>query len=342
MRIKIAFLLPLFVSVRVGAQLAPMPAHEPRRSPPAEATVVARVNGVPIAAGDLDAALNTMVPLNSYHDSVKPAKVEELRKRALDALIDEELSYQQAVRLKIQVPPEAMAQALARARKAYGNREAFERARRTSGATLPQLRASIRRALMIRKAYERVVASRCRVNEAGAAAYYRENSGRFLMPEQLRTSLITISVEPSAPQQEWKRARQKADDLATQITAGASFEALAREHSGDASKLKGGDLGFVHRGQLVEEFERALSGIRPGQVTPVIQTIYGFHLLRLVDVRPAAQKTFADVKATLVRDLTDTRCTQAGAERSKRLRATARIEIVERSAAAGRPAGSPE
>jgi parvulin-like peptidyl-prolyl isomerase len=342
MRIKIAFLLPLFVSVRVGAQLAPMPSHEPTRPPSAEAPVVARVNGVPIARGELEAALNAVVPLNSYHQSVKPDKVEELRKQALDGLIDEELSYQEAVRLKIEVPPAAIARALARARKAYGDSAAFERARRASGATLPQLRTSIRRALRIRKAYEQVVASRCRVNEAGAAEYYRENTARFVLPEQLRISIITISVEPSAPQQEWKRARQKADDLARQIGGGASFEALAREHSGDASKLKGGDLGFVHRGQLVEEFERALSGIRPGQVTHVIQTIYGFHLLRLVEVRPAAQKTFADVKATLVRDLTDTRCTQAGAERSKRLRATARIEIVERTHAAGRLAGSPE
>ena len=235
--------------------------------------------------------------------------------------------------------PAAVEQALVRARKTYGDGEAFERARRASGATLPQLRASIMRALMIRKAYERVVSSRCAVSDADAAAYYRENTARFVLPEQLRTSLITIGVDASAPPPEWQRARQKAEDLARQIAAGASFDALAREHSADPSKLKGGDLGFLHRGQMVDEFERALTALRPGQVSPVVQTIYGFHLLRLVEIRPAAQKTFADVKATLVRDLTETRCGQASADWSKRLRAAARIEIVEPRLAGARIAG---
>src|SRR4051812_6350906 len=343
MRIQFALTVYLFVSVPAAAQLAPVPSHRPSQRPsqsrPAGAAVVARVNGVAIAAADVEAALNTVIPLSSYHENVKPEKREELRQQAIEGLIEEELRYQEAVRLKVRIEPTAVEQALGRARKTYGDGEAFERARRASGATLPQLRASIMRALMIQKAYDRVVGSSCTVSEDAAAAYYRDNTGRFVLPEQLRTSLITIGVDASAPPAEWQRARHTAEDLARQIAAGASFDALAREHSADPSKLKGGDLGFLHRGQMVDEFERALTALRPGQVSPVVQTIYGFHLLRLVEIRPAAQKTFADVKATLVRDLTETRCRQANADWSKRLRAAARIEIVEPRAAGGRIAG---
>jgi parvulin-like peptidyl-prolyl isomerase len=329
----------------LAAQLTPVPSHDARRASsaptaaPAPRTVVARVNGVAIGSDDLDAALNTVIPQASYHQNVKPDKLDELRAKALDGLIDEELRYQEAARLKIQVPPIEVEQALDRARKAYADNAAFERARRESGATMPQLRASILRALMIRKAYEQVVESRCRVSEADASAYYRDNTARFVLPEQVHVSLITIGVDSAASADTWKQARRTAEDLAKRIAAGASFDAIAREHATEATKLKSGDLGFVHRGQLIDEFEKALNTLQPGQVSPVVQTIYGFHLLRLVEVRPPAQKAFAEVKATLMRDLNESRCTQAGLEWSKRLRAAARIEILQSPGGAGKIAG---
>jgi parvulin-like peptidyl-prolyl isomerase len=338
-RIRVALVLQLLVGATLTAQLKPVPSHQPRRAASPPNAVAARVNGVAIGVEDVDAALNTVIPLNSYHQNVTPEKLDELRMQALDGLIDEELRYQEAIRLKIQVLPIEVEQGLDRARKTYADNAAFERARRESGATLPQLRASILRALMIQKAYAQVVTTQCQVSEADAAAYYRDNTARFLMPEQVRVSLITIGVDPSATKLEWERARKKADGVARRIATGTSFDALAREVSTDASKAKGGDLGFVHRGQLIDEFERALKGLAPGKVTPVIQTIYGFHLLRLVETRPAAQKSFADMKATIVRDLTETRCKAASADWSKRLRAAARVEIVESRIAAGKVAG---
>jgi peptidyl-prolyl cis-trans isomerase C len=341
MRIHASVLLPLIVYAPVvAAQLAPVPSHETRRARPAEpATIVARVNGVPLHADALDAALQTVIPLEAYHQNVKPDKMAELRKRALDGLIDEELRYQEAVRLKIQVPPADVERALERARQSYKNREEFEQARRASGATLPQLRASIVRALLIQSVYDRQVVNRCRATEVDASRYYRENTARFVLPEQVRPTLITIGVDPSAPKADWDRARQKANEVVKRIAAGASFEAVAREHSTDASKVKGGDLGFVHRGQLIEDFERALRTLTPGQVSPVIETIYGFHLLRLVETRPAVQKTFDEMKVTIIRDLTETRCAQASAEWSKRLRDAARIEIGDLRVNGGRIAG---
>jgi parvulin-like peptidyl-prolyl isomerase len=339
MRIQLAGLIHLILSVSLMAQLAPVPSHNSRRSSPADGAVVARVNGVPILGGDLAAALNTVVPLTSYHENVKPEKMDELRARALDSLIDEELRYQEAVRLKVRVPPAEVEHALERARKAYRTTEEFERARRESGATMPQLRASILRALMIGKIYEQVVRSQCAVTEDEAATYYRENTARFVQPEQMRTSIITIGVDRSAPPPEWEQARHQAEDLARQLADGASFETLARDHSTDPSKAKGGDLGFVHRGQMIDEFERALTPLHPGQVSPVVQTIYGFHLLRLVEIRSATQKTFAEMKSTIVRDLTETRCNLAGEAWSKRLRKAAHIEIADERRPGARMAG---
>jgi len=318
-------MIPTVAVSLVAAQLAPVPSHARTRATPAD--VVALVNGAPIRASDLEAAMNTLVPMEAYHQNLKPEKLDELRTQALDGLIDEELRYQEAVRLKVRVADDEVDRALIRARKSYRDDQEFERARKASGATLPQIRASILRALMIQRVYEDAVMSRCRVSETEAAAFYRDNTARFLLPEQVRVSLITISVDPSAPPAEWEKARQKARDVAQRVAGGASFDALAREYSGDESRLKGGDLGFVHRGQLIDEFERALRDLSPGRVSPIVQTIFGFHLLRLVDLRPPAQKAFADVKATIVRDLTETRCAQASTAWSKNLRARATIVV---------------
>ena len=328
-------LLPAVAVSVAAAQLAPVPSHA---TTPAPADVVAVVNDAPIHASDLDAAMNTLVPQSSYHRNLKPQKVDELRTQALDGLIDEELRYQEAMRLKVHVAEGDVDLALARAKKSYRDEQEFERMRKASGATLPQIRASIRRALLIQRVAEQEVGSRCRVSEPQAAAFYHDNPARFVLPEQLRVSLITIGVDPSAPPPDWERARQKARDVAQRIAGGASFEALAREFSSDESRGNGGDLGFVHRGQLIDEFERALRDLTPGGVSPVVQTIFGFHLLRLVEIRPPAQKTFADVKATIIRDLTETRCAEQAAAWSKRLRSAARIVVG--GGATGRPAAA--
>jgi parvulin-like peptidyl-prolyl isomerase len=325
----------------VGAQKVPlMPSHGSAATNRDGAAVVAHVNGVAIREADVQAAVDSRLPLSSYHRNVSPEKLAEIRSQALDSLIDEELRYQEAVRLRVRVQPKDVEQALDRARKSYqGGPEAFERARVASGATMPQLRSGILRGLMIKKLYDQAVGQSCVVNENDARAFYNGNKTRFVQPEQLRPYVITIGVPPSASKNQWEQARQKAADLARQLAAGASFEALARQHSTDPSSGKGGDLGFVHRGRLTEEFESALKVLRVGQVSGVIQSIYGFHIIRLAEIRPAVQSPFETVKAQLVRDLTETRCSDAETRWQKRLRAGARIQIVDGSIQTAAAAG---
>src|SRR5262249_39965094 len=231
--------IPAVAVSLVAAQFAPVPSHQSGRA--AAADVVALVNGAAIRAGDVEAAMNTIVPMTAYHQSLKPEKLASVRTQAIDGLIDEELRYQEAVRLKIHVPDADVDLAFARAKKSYHDEQEFERLRKASGATVAQIRASILRALMIQRVYEQAVGGRCRVSEAEAGAFYRDNTARFLMPEQLKVSLITIGVDPSAPAADWEKARQKARDVSQRLAGGASFEALARESSTDESKSKGGD-----------------------------------------------------------------------------------------------------
>ena len=140
--------------------------------------------------------------------------------------------------------------------------------------------------------------------------------------------VITVGVEPSAPSSEWNLARKKIDEVRRSLESGMSFEALARAHSTDPSRDTGGDLGLAHEGRLIAEFERALENLRPGEVSAVVSSIHGFHLLRLTAVTSPVQKTFDEVKEQLAKDLTMSRCAAEAAEWTRRLRESARVEIL--------------
>lgn len=272
------------------------------------ASIVARVNGVPITEDRLQLALNALIPLESFHRRVKPEALAALRQKALQRLVEEELQYQDGVRRGFTVSSTEVKAGLVRLRSRYASAGAYEEARRRSGVTIATLRREIRRALTISKVHDDTITSKCQVRRDEAAAFFAANPARFVVPEQLHLYTITIGVDPSSSTRQWAAAKSRAEAVRRQLERGASFEALARAHSTDPSRDKGGDLGFVHRGSLIEEVEQAARDLQPGEVSRVVQTLYGYHLVRVSEIRPSQQKAFAEVAAQVQQDLTSKRC----------------------------------
>ena len=180
-----------------AAAQKPMASHDSTRPRGETAAVVARVNGVAIGSADLQAAIDARLPPNSSRQKLAATKLAAMRREALDSLIDEELRYQEAVRLGVRVTPQEVEKAFDRARQAYpGGVEAFELALRGSAATETQVRSSIRRGLMVRKVYQQAVGNACRVSEAEASTYYRENRQRFVKPfAEVKTRIVRDLTE---------------------------------------------------------------------------------------------------------------------------------------------------
>ena len=335
-------LLVLSAAVVVCAQAAsaqkPVASHGSPAARPAAGRVVARVNGAPITADRLDAALNRLIPYESFHRNVGADTVERLRGQALDALVDEELRYQDGVRLGVNPTSAELDRGMKAVRARYASREAFDEARRASGVSLEGLRREIRRALVIQKAFDRAVTSCCQVSADEAAKYYAENRRRFVVPEQLHVYAITFGVDPGAPSRAWADAKANAEQVLGQIRNGAPFEEMARAHSTDKTRESGGDMGFVHRGSLADEFETALRDVKPGGVSPVIQTLYGYHIVRVASIRPPEQKALPEVAAGIRKDLTRQRCAETEAAWTARLRASATIVLTD-GASGGGPRG---
>jgi peptidyl-prolyl cis-trans isomerase D len=131
-----------------------------------------------------------------------------------------------------------------------------------------------------------------------------------------------VLIKPSAPTDDAKaKARAEAEDVLTQLRAGADFEKLAKERSKDpGSATKGGDLGFFPRGRMVPSFDAAAFALEPGQLSEVVETPFGFHVIKVEEKKPGGPKPFESVREQIVKELTGERSlemarTQADADR---------------------------
>lgn len=132
---------------------------------------------------------------------------------------------------------------------------------------------------------------------------YDQQRDRFRIPERVRVLHILLKTAGKQPN-EIQALRKRMDDLLKQIRGGADFAALARKNSEDTvSAAKGGDIGWIARGQTVPEFEKAAFSLKPGQISDVITTTYGFHILRVEQKEAAHLQTFEEVRNALQKEL---------------------------------------
>lgn len=141
--------------------------------------------------------------------------------------------------------------------------------------------------------------------ERQARAAYDENPTRYNSPERTRARHILIVPEPTDA--DAVKATERANELLSRLKAGAPFDELARQNSGDqASASRGGDLGYFTPGTMLPDFEQAVAKLtQPGEFAPIIKTQFGLHIIRFEDRQPAGQRNFEQVKAELIGQFRD-------------------------------------
>ena len=150
------------------------------------------------------------------------------------------------------------------------------------------------------------------VNEADLKTYYEQNAARFGTKEERRASHILITAPASAPAADRAKAKAKAEQLLAEVKkAPTTFADVARKNSQDpGSAEKGGDLDFVTRGAMVKPFEDAMFALKKGDISDVIETEFGYHIIRLADIKPAVVPPFEQVRATIENELRAQQATQ--------------------------------
>ena len=153
------------------------------------------------------------------------------------------------------------------------------------------------------------------------AEFYRRNKDRFRTEETVRAAHIVKHVEKGITEEE---AREAAEALFARLKAGTSFEQIADEQSDCPGN--GGDLGYFPKGKMVKEFEDVVFGLEVGKTSGVFQTVFGFHIAKLLDRRPAGTRTFRDVQDEIRNELLERRRTKLLEDCVDRLRESAVIE----------------
>ncbi len=146
------------------------------------------------------------------------------------------------------------------------------------------------------------VASQVQVTPGDLQAYYRDHQDQYRVPEQVNVRHILIKTPLPGPDGKTddnavKAAKTKAEDILNKLKAGGNFAELAKKNSDDtASAQNGGELGWINRGQTVPEFEKAAFSLKKGEISGLIQSSYGFHIIQLNDKHDAHLKSLAEVK----------------------------------------------
>ncbi len=148
------------------------------------------------------------------------------------------------------------------------------------------------------------VAAQIPVPEAELKAYYEQNKAAYGEPEQRRASHILLAAGEGSSAADKAAARRKAEELLARLRSNPSdFAKLAREFSKDpGSAAKGGDLGFFGRNMMVKPFEEAAFRLKPGEISDVVETDFGFHIIRVDEIKPATYKPFEAVRADIERE----------------------------------------
>ena len=135
------------------------------------------------------------------------------------------------------------------------------------------------------------------VSDADLKEYYTQNKQSLGVPEQVRARHILFKVDPAASQDEKNKGRNRAQAVLKRVQAGEDFAKLAAAHSDDAdSRAKGGDLGYFSLGQMVPEFEGAAFYTNPGEISDIVETKYGYHIIKVEDHIEARERSFDEMK----------------------------------------------
>lgn len=228
---------------------------------------------------------------------------EELFEEALDQAVENLILVREARRRGMQVPDHAIEDRLEELRGRYPSREAFLEDIQQAGETLSDIRARLRRqvlalnmSMLQREQFEQAVV----VSEDEAVQYYQDNLEYFRRPGRVRVRQIFLSAEG---EEEQAGAREQAEALLGEIEAGETFEDLAREHSEAPGAADGGLVGWQQRGDLIEPLDSAAFELEEGEVSDVLETDFGVHIVKVDEREEEGHVAFEQVRSQTINHL---------------------------------------
>ncbi|MFQ5840909.1 MAG: peptidylprolyl isomerase [Thermodesulfobacteriota bacterium] len=260
--------------------------------------IVAIVNGEIITLAELERYYSKLRDGSeaSGNSGEKRAKIFESRRKALDRLIEEKLVDQQCKKSSIKVSARDLDMAIENVKKVNAiTDEQLRNALLAEGLSFEDYRQQLREQIRRAKLVSRAVRNKVIVDEDRLKRFYSEHVEQFKEPDEIRASHILIVIPQDADDLLVEALRHKGETILGRLRLGEDFQELARLYSDDASAKNGGDLGFFKRGELLPEFERATFNLKPGQVSGLVRTKIGFHIIKVTERKEGSVIPYREV-----------------------------------------------
>ena len=331
----------------------PAPAPSAPAAPPQEDKVVATVNGTNIMESQVQSRIDgEYKPILAKWAAQSPdfaAQQEKaLRQRIANGLVVENLLNEEARKAKIEVTDADLTAEMTKRLAAMNpplTLQQYQQIVEAQGGNFEATKQGHMRELKYSRLFEAKFGGTIAATEADAKTYYDENIKEFQVPEQVRASHILLSTKPTDPNtdpnQVKVQAKKKAEELLKKAKEGADFAALAKENSSCPSAAQGGDLGTFPRGQMVKPFEDAAFALKVGQISDLVETEFGYHIIKVTEHQDPNQIAFDQAKTNIIDQLTQQKKTETARKYVDTLRQAAQITFPAGPAAPALPPSQP-
>jgi len=303
--------------------------------------IAVTVNGVDVLESDIEKLVKPQLEMIAKQSAELPPKFAEqytkqLREQFVEQTIRRILLDEKVKQANIVITDEevmSMIEEITTSQKEPLTIEEFKKKMAEYGQSFDEVKMEIREGLARNKFMQPYWEGKTNITEEEAQKYYNENPKFFNKPELARVSHILITPEfidpnsdPNADPNEAKAiARKKAEDLLEQIKGGADFAELAKIHSNCPMAPQGGDLGFFSRGEMDSAFENVAFELGIGQISDVVETKYGYHIIKATGHTDASTIPFEKVKDKIVEQLTQEKQSELAEEYIQKLKDAANI-----------------
>ncbi len=314
--------------VPILAAQAPTPAPNP---------VVLKVNGTELRAADVSMMMGSVQ--QEVRRSGGTISQEDLVKAATQRLIEQTMLAQEARRRGFKPDEERVGKVFDQAIHSAGGLEQLDADLGRAGTSAQHLRETFDNVDVVRVMIDKDIRPKITVTDAEVEQAFKSRPEAFQIPEQVHARHIVIACKPDADEATKKAAKAKAEAARKRVLAGEDFAKVATEVSEDPSAKEGGDLGFFSREMMVKPFAEAAFALEPGKISDVVETQYGYHVIKVEEKHPARAQTLDEVRDQLKRVLIGQKIGESVQGLIQQLRATASIEATGAGAAPAKAAG---
>ena len=274
--------------------------------------VIAEIGGEPLSNKEYVRAMTGVIKNMTQNGSQMPTETFEMMKKSLyEKIINTVALDRHAIKSGYSADEKEVEKALTNFKGQYPSEEVFKKEMAKYNSSEEQLRKEIERSYRVKALLDKEVINGIVVSEEKAKEFYEKNSQQFMQKQGVRASHILVSAMEKEGETKRAEARKKAEELLEKAKAGEDFAKLAKEFSDDkGTGARGGDLNFFSKGMMVPPFEEAAFKLKTGEISEIVETQFGFHIIKATDKREEGLQPFENVKESVMQRLKNVESTE--------------------------------